>query len=251
MLKLKPELTDPDKTQTGDIYQPAFVRGLFNRMSRTYGLTNYLSSFGFSEIWRRKCVRQIDWSLLGANSLTLDLMSGMGECWNLVMEQSPTQLTGVDISEEMNSKAASRTYLRPGHLSGPIRENVLESALPSSSADVIVSAFGLKHFSEEQLRILAGQVVRILKPGGQLSFAEISVPAVWWMRLPFMFYLKHIIPLVGKYLAKDDFSYRYLGLYTEKFGNAKVFAKYLAEEGLGVEYRSYFFGCASGVYGVR
>lgn len=244
-------MIEPDKLPTPDIHRPAFVRDLFNRMSRTYGLTNYLSSFGFSEIWRRACIRQIDWDALTAGAHTYDLMSGMGECWNLIMQESATRVTGVDISEEMNQKAAARKYLKPDNLSGPLRENVLDSSLPSASAEVIVSAFGLKHFSDNQLQTLAGQINRLLKAGGQLSFVEISVPGGLWIRLPFMFYLERVVPLIGKYFANDDFSYRYLGVYTRKFGNAKRFTEFLAAEGLKVEYRTFFFGCASGVYGQK
>jgi len=55
-------------------------------------------------------VRQIDWRPLTAESVTYDLMSGMGECWNLVMQQSDTQLTGVD--ERRRAEPENATFAR-------------------------------------------------------------------------------------------------------------------------------------------
>ena len=59
-----------------DLYDPAFVRGLFDEMAATYGPVNLLSSFGFCIRWRRQCLRLID---LRPGSTVLDLMCGMGE----------------------------------------------------------------------------------------------------------------------------------------------------------------------------
>ena len=38
------------------IYDPAFVRQLFDEMAATYGVVNLVSSFGFARRWRRQCV---------------------------------------------------------------------------------------------------------------------------------------------------------------------------------------------------
>jgi|GEM_PF-2849141 len=97
----------------GKIYEDEFVEHLFNRMARTYGITNYISSFGFAEKWRRQCIRQIDWN----NGLKegYDLMSGMGECWSLIMDASEgkVKITGVDISSAMNNKAGEYLFRHP------------------------------------------------------------------------------------------------------------------------------------------
>ena len=88
-----------------DIYDTGFVSRLFDRMAKTYGVTNYLSSFGFSEIWRRRCVDRVDWTKVPATATVLDLMSGMGECWHLVRRGTACPVTGVDISPVMVRKS--------------------------------------------------------------------------------------------------------------------------------------------------
>jgi demethylmenaquinone methyltransferase/2-methoxy-6-polyprenyl-1,4-benzoquinol methylase len=66
-----------------------------------------------------------------------------------------------------------------------------------------------------------------------------------------MFYLKWLIPLVGRLLLGNPDSYRMLGVYTQAFDNAMHFAACLREAGLEVAPVSYFFGCATGVRGIK
>jgi len=58
------------------IYEPQFVASLFDEMSATYGITNYISSFGFCERWRRQ---PLEVTRLQPGMLVVDLMTGMGE----------------------------------------------------------------------------------------------------------------------------------------------------------------------------
>ncbi|WP_345374211.1 class I SAM-dependent methyltransferase, partial [Algivirga pacifica] len=65
------------------------------------------------------------------------------------------------------------------------------------------------------------------------------------------FYLKYIIPQIGKHFADDLESYRMLGYYTENFKNASQFKRMLEEVGFEVEYVQHFFGCATGIKGIK
>jgi demethylmenaquinone methyltransferase/2-methoxy-6-polyprenyl-1,4-benzoquinol methylase len=64
-----------------------------------------------------------------------------------------------------------------------------------------------------------------------------------------MFYLRYIIPLIGRIFLGNPDNYRMLGIYTERFNNCSGMADALKHAGLEVEYRSFFFGCASGLRG--
>ena len=66
-----------------------------------------------------------------------------------------------------------------------------------------------------------------------------------------MFYLKNIIPLIGKLLLGNPDNYKMLGIYTENFGDCRKMQTYLEGEGINVEYKSFFFGCASGLVGYK
>lgn len=130
-------------------------------------------------------------------------------------------------------------------------EDVLAWSEPNSFADVVVSSFGLKTFDREQQRCLAEVVARMLKTGGSFSFIEVSVPPFVPLQILFMFYLKRIIPIIGRVLLGNPDCYRMLGVYTEAFRNSSYFAQCLRDAGLTTVAVSYFFGCATGVKGSK
>jgi demethylmenaquinone methyltransferase/2-methoxy-6-polyprenyl-1,4-benzoquinol methylase len=180
-----------------------------------------------------------------------DLMSGMGECWHIVARElhGSGALLGLDISPVMCARSEA-TRAKLNALPIDIRqEDFLLNSLPSSSADCVISCFGLKTFSIAQLTIAARQIARILKPGASFALLEISVPPGPLLRAPYMFYLKRIIPLIGRILLGNPENYRMLGLYTEHFGGIGQVADLLREQGLMVEERAFFFGCATAVSG--
>lgn len=101
--------------------------------------------------------------------------------------------------------------------------DVLAWEAPSEFADVIVSSFDLKTFDHEQQRLLAHKVAQLLTAGGSYSFIEIPVPPFLPLRSVYMFYLKRLIPLIGRMLLGNPDCYRMLGVYTEAFENASHF----------------------------
>ena len=236
--------------QSTDIYDPKFVKGLFNEMSSTYGITNYISSFGFCQRWREKCIGLSD---IKPGMRVYDLMTGMGECWHLINQrlQNEGELVALDFSEEMCTKAYLRKKRMPDLSIEIIKEDFLDNELETESADCIVSAFGLKTFSEEQMRTVANEIARILRPGGNFSLLEISVPRNPFINYPYMKYLKYCIPFTGKILLGNPNNYRMLGIYTELFGDCKYMASLLKEAGLSVSMQEFFYGCSTAVCGVK
>ncbi len=237
-------------TRQDDLHSPAFVRGLFDGMAATYGVTNLISSFGLCERWRRRCV---EGATLRPESTVYDLMSGMGECWPSIAREvgDTSAIVAVDFSTEMCSRA-KRTMARLGsHRIHVMQEDILDNSIPGGSADFIVSSFGLKTFSSEQRRSLAREIARILRPGGRFSLLEISVPRLRALRIPYMFYLKHCIPVIGTLLMGNPSNYRMLGVYTEAFGDCRETGTHLREAGLEVQDHDLFFGCATALTGQR
>ena len=235
-----------------NIYDPAFIAKLFDEMSGTYGAVNLISSFGFCVIWRGVCLRQLP---LKPGMRVYDLMSGMGELWPGIHPRIAPggQIHAVDISPVMCSRA-EKTSARCRAAKVPVqvlRADVLENDLPDASADAISCSFGLKTFSLEQQRTLARQIFRLLKPGASFSFLEISVPGSAFLRIPYLFYLTHIIPILGWMFLGNPDNYRYLSRYTKAFGNVSHFSQALTDEGLTVKQFAHFFGCATGVTGSR
>ena len=233
-----------------DIYDPDYVEHLFDEMSASYERVNYITSFGFSKRWRSQFVAN---ARIAPQIVVCDLMCGMGECWPALARRLSAggRLVALDLSRGM-LKGAERKRNRMQDLDVTIlRQDVLSNVIDNSSVDCVVSAFGIKTFSDEQKELLASEIRRILKPGGTFSLIEISVPEPALLRNLYTFYLKRVIPRLGKIFLGNPENYRMLGVYTERFRNCEVMREILIEKGFEVDYHNYFFGCATGVSGIK
>lgn len=66
-----------------------------------------------------------------------------------------------------------------------------------------------------------------------------------------MFYLKRVIPLIGKLFLGNPENYKMLGIYTQKYKNSKKLYHIFKEANFEIEYIEYFFGCATGIKGIK
>lgn len=175
-------------------------------------------------------------------------MTGMGElCTELNGSIAPEgQLIGLDISPVMCGRASKHQF---GDNYRVIEADALACPLEDGSVDYVFSTFGLKTFNHEQLDQLASEVNRVLRTGGEFSFLEISVPPNRLLQLPYMFYLQHVVPTLGRILLGNPENYRMLGVYTTAFGNCGTTSELFANHNLETTLRSYFFGCATGLVG--
>ncbi|MCW5875020.1 MAG: class I SAM-dependent methyltransferase [Anaerolineales bacterium] len=230
------------------LYDPAYIKQLFNEMSGTYGLVNLISSFGFAWWWRGQCVRL---ARLNEGGKVCDFMSGQGEAWPDILRWIGPggQLYAFDISNRMvELSTQTAAFKRSNHLHVS-NQNALVISFTNASMDAVISTFGLKTFSEPQLHTLAREIMRLLKPGGTFALVEISVPASAILRIPYMIYIQYCIPLLGRVLLGNPDNYRLLARYTRLFKNAKRAQAIFRIAGLETQYTEFFFGCASAVYG--
>ncbi len=235
-----------------DIYDPKFVKAVFDRCSDRYITFSLICSFGFTERWRRQCVAAMP-ALPAKNAGGYDLMAGTGEVWPHLLKRFADikAVTAVDISPGMHRRAMERLHAHRAHRIEFIEDDVLASDLPSESADFVISTFGLKTFNPAQHARLAALIARVLKPGGVFSLIEASDPKGWWLRPLYLFHLKVVLPLVERTWLRGAQDFAMIGTYSTNFGSAAELAAMLRGQGLEVEYTKYFFGCATGVAGRR
>ena len=231
-----------------NIYEPDFVKKLFNQMSGSYERMNFITSFGFSIIWRKQFLRKLRSSQ--ENNNIIDLLSGLGESWKSLNQKYPNgNLYALDFSEEMISKSEFKNSNSFNNKFKIRQEDLLNNHLSSNYFDFVSCAFGLKTFNEEQLYVFAETLNRILKQNGEFSFIEISVPSNPVLKFFFGFYLGKIIPVLGKLFLGNPSDYKLLWKYTTQFKNCKEVQSIFEKNNLEVKYHSYFFGCATGVSG--
>jgi ubiquinone/menaquinone biosynthesis methyltransferase len=234
-----------------DLYDGAAVRGLFDRMSRSYERMNIVMSFGFSVRWRRQMLRLLPGG--PRRPRLLDAMSGMGETWSEVLRRFPdARPTALDFSPRMIEHAATRNRDRFGGAFALACQDMLDSDLPDAAFDVVVSAYGMKTFDGPQSVRFADELARVLAPGGSFSFVEVTEPANPVLRALYDFYLSRIVPIVGVVLVSDPVEYRMLHRYLRAYGDgARTTDALAAHPALQVERRPLFFGCATSWSGTR
>ena len=139
-----------------DIYDPSFVKAVFDRCSGRYIAFSWWCSFGFTERWRRQCVAALPQPDVNTPA-GYDLMAGTGEVWPHLLRRFPAtaSIIAVDISSGMHARALERLHAHRAHKIAFVEDDVLASALPDDSADFIVSTFGLKTFNSTQHAALA------------------------------------------------------------------------------------------------
>lgn len=233
-----------------DIYEPEFVRELFDQMSASYERMNYITSFGFSIRWRKQFIQKI--TATDEKIKVIDLLSGLGENWNYLIKRFPNaEFYALDFSDEMIEKSKEKNIEKLDNRFIILNQNLLESKLASNEFDIVSCAYGLKTFNEIQLEQIANELSRILKQGGKFSFVEVSKPENKLLYFFYSLYIGKIIPILGKLFLGNPHDYKMLWIYTEKFQNAKSVVEIFERENLKVNYDSYFFGCASGISGVK
>lgn len=229
-----------------DIYDLDYLKDLFDKMAESYDRMNYITSFGFSQRWRRQFVERAE---IEDGHTVCDFMCGRGECWPFILKGvgKGGRLIGIDVSTGMLRFAH---HLRERYASHEIEireENALATQLPDEHADRVVMAFGLKTLGDDLRSPLAAELYRILKPGGIVSTIEVSDPSGFALRRLYLFYLKRVIPILGRLFLGNPECYRMLGVYTERFKGCEPVVETMRNAGFEAELVSYFHGCATGI----
>jgi ubiquinone/menaquinone biosynthesis methyltransferase len=234
--------SNPDQFTSEISYHPSRVIELFDEMARTYGAVNLLSSLGFSHLWRQTCVRSLQ---IEPHHLCADLMCGMGEAASLMLKIAgrSLHLDAVDFCPEMTNRCEKTIHRLEATTASVQTRNVFD--LPSTPTyDRICCSFGLKTFDDGQLKRFAQLIGQLLRPGGRAAFVEIHVPKNRLLRPVYLFYIRHVIPFIGRLCLGDPNCYRHLALYTEDYARRDCFGDFLKNAGFDVQERFLFFGCA-------
>lgn len=229
------------------MYDPFFTKQVFNKVSRTYDLVNHISSFGLATLLRKQMIQKLAADVNPER--TLDLLCGMGETWASIFTYAPnTQITAVDFSEKMIAGARRLNIHKFNESVIILEENVLESKLSKNYYDLVVCAFGLKSFDDNQIEKLATLTSLVLKPGGQFVFMEMSLPDNIFFRTIFLWHIRNFVPFLGTFSGNRK-AFGMLAKYTSSFHNSRKASTFFANEGLQLLHDSYLLGSATGFHG--
>jgi demethylmenaquinone methyltransferase/2-methoxy-6-polyprenyl-1,4-benzoquinol methylase len=183
------------------------VKGVFDSVSDRYDLMNDLMSGGLHRWWKRFAVEQAG---LRPGHSALDLAGGSGDLAlafaRRVGERGYVVLA--DINAAMLSKGRAR--LIDAGVAGNLavaRVDAEQLPFADASFDCVAVAFGLRNVTDKQKALESMQ--RVLKPGGKALILEFSRPKEA-LQPVYDWYSFNVLPALGKFVAKDEASYRYL-----------------------------------------
>ena len=184
------------------------VGGVFHSVASRYDLMNDLMSGGIHRIWKRVA---IELSGVRPGQQILDVAGGTGDLTSrFSREVGPT---GKVVLSDINSSmlGTGRDRLLDEGVCGNVEFVLADAeALPfrESSFDCVTIAFGLRNVTHKE-RALAS-MLRVLKPGGRLLVLEFSKPTSEFLGKLYDAYSFGVIPKIGRLIAGDEESYRYL-----------------------------------------
>lgn len=224
--------------------QPARVKALFDGIAQHYDLINDLQSLGLHRRWKRWLVTLAqpqpgDWAL--------DVCCGTGDI-AFELARRGVAVVGVDFSQAMLQAAQTRTERLCGH-SAPTKANPAPEAKPGRAAGVtqtpprrcpdptgprplgvncpgfvqadalrlpfldrsfaiVTIGYGLRNLADWQAGL--AELWRVLRPGGRLLVLEFGKPACAVWRTVYFAYLRWLVPLLGRWIARNAPGYRYI-----------------------------------------
>ena len=184
------------------------VRGVFDSVAGNYDLMNDLMSGGAHRLWK-----EFTLSLTGLHSgqRALDVAGGTGDLTAGLAKQ--VGKTGMVILSDINAAmlGEGRDRLLDDGIVGNVQvvlANAEKLPFADSSFDCVTIGFGLRNVTDKAAAL--ADMRRVLKPGGQLLVLEFSHPVVPLLKPLYDLYSFRVLPLLGKYVANDEASYRYL-----------------------------------------
>lgn len=186
----------------------ARVRRVFESVAGRYDLMNDLMSVGLHRWWKRFAVTA---AAPRAGQRVLDLAGGSGDLTRLlaraVGEQGEVVLA--DINQRMLEIGRDR-LVNEGLVSNVrvVQANAEVLPFADRAFDLVTMAFGLRNVTHKEIAL--SEIFRVLRPGGRvfvLEFSKVKSPLL--ARL-YDAYSLHILPRLGKWVAHDEASYRYL-----------------------------------------
>jgi demethylmenaquinone methyltransferase/2-methoxy-6-polyprenyl-1,4-benzoquinol methylase len=214
----------------------ARVRGVFDSVASDYDLMNDLMSLGIHRIWKRIAVEMAN---IQPGQYVLDLAGGTGDLARLMATEAGPKGWVVlsDINNAMIRKGRTR-LLDQGIVGNTVyvQADAEKLPFPDDSFDCITMGFGLRNVTHKEAALAS--MYRVLKPAGRLLILEFSQPLAM-LRPAYDFYSFAVLPLLGRLIARDAASYRYLAESIRMHPDQKTLLRMLESAGFeGCDYHN-------------
>jgi demethylmenaquinone methyltransferase / 2-methoxy-6-polyprenyl-1,4-benzoquinol methylase len=203
------------------------VRGVFSNVASSYDLMNDLMSGGQHRLWKHEFVRKVR---PREGEAILDMAGGTGDI-AFRLSRGGAAVTVADINPEMLAVGIERAQKN-----GPTglvwaEENAERLSFSDRSFDAYTIAFGIRNVTD--IPAALAEAHRVLKTGGRFYCLEFSQTRWPGFATLYETYSRRIVPKLGKAVAKDEDSYRYLIESIERFPDMAKFARMIGVAGFG------------------
>ncbi|VVT21230.1 bifunctional 2-octaprenyl-6-methoxy-1,4-benzoquinone methylase and S-adenosylmethionine:2-DMK methyltransferase [Sphingomonas sp. EC-HK361] len=195
----------------------ARVGGVFASVASRYDLMNDAMSGGMHRLWKDRFVRRVN---PRPDEQLLDMAGGTGDI-AFRLQKSGAQVTVADINPAMLEVGMERAAKRG--IDGLVwtEANAETLTFPDKFFDAYTIAFGIRNVTDipKALR----EAHRVLRRGGRFFCLEFSTTVWPGFKELYDSYSHRLVPRVGKLLANDEDSYRYLIESIRRFPDMPTF----------------------------
>ncbi|PIE36603.1 MAG: bifunctional demethylmenaquinone methyltransferase/2-methoxy-6-polyprenyl-1,4-benzoquinol methylase UbiE [Gammaproteobacteria bacterium] len=184
------------------------VARVFDSVATRYDVMNDLMSFGVHRLWKRFTIAE---AALRPGQRVLDLAGGTGDLARAFVDKvgEHGEVVLSDINAAMLAEGRNR-MINDG-ITAPVtyvQADAEQLPFESDHFDCITIAFGLRNVTHKERALES--MLRVLKPGGKLLVLEFSKPVLPLLSKAYDAYSFTALPLMGRIVANDAESYRYL-----------------------------------------
>lgn len=222
----------------------SMVGAVFSSVADRYDLMNDLMSFGVHRLWKKFACSQ---SGLKSGGAVLDVAAGSGDLSREFHRQvgDAGMVTMTDVNRDM--LARGRDAMIDAGVSGSVRYVLTDAerlAFDDDAFDCVCISFGLRNVT--RISRALESMHRVLKPGGKVLVLEFSRPTRASFRRLYDFYSFNVLPAMGRVVASDEASYRYLVESIRKHPDQQTLARMMSRAGFeDVDYFNLSHGIAA------
>jgi len=205
------------------------VARVFDSVAARYDIMNDVMSGGLHRIWKAMTISQAN---VRAGQKVLDVASGTGDlALAFAKKVGPHgKVVMTDINDQMLARGRNR-LIDAGYPTQAVVCDAEHLPFPEAEFDLVTVAFGLRNMTDKAVALK--QMHRVLKPGGKLMVLEFSKVATPLEKIYDVYSFK-VLPWLGKRIANDEASYRYLAESIRMHPGPEELAQMLRDAGFDV-----------------
>jgi demethylmenaquinone methyltransferase/2-methoxy-6-polyprenyl-1,4-benzoquinol methylase len=169
--------------------------------------------------------------LTGSERL-LDLCTGTADVALAATRAQPAarRVIGVDFAAAMLRVGAAK--VRKAKLRDRVRlvrGDATRIPLGNATVDAVTVAFGIRNVQD--MPAACGEIRRVLVANGRLAILEFAVPATRGMSTMYLWYVRRVLPAIGRAISRHNAAYAYLPASIDAFSSPEEFVKILRHTG--------------------